>query len=120
MRLAEEELTSEMSSALLRRAGALENAETEVVPEDSTRSGPPQEVIDDSVRLYLGDIGGVKLLTAQQEVSLARDIEASGYVVELETKLEAAPSQADAARHTEGPEQTHVCRADGFHTIQQV
>jgi RNA polymerase primary sigma factor len=118
MKLAEEELTTEMSSALLRRAGGLGNAETEVAPEDSTRSGPPQEVIDDSVRLYLGDIGGVKLLTAQQEVSLARDIEASGYVVELETKLEAVPSQADAARRIVTHMLERLC--DGDRTIDSL
>ncbi len=43
-----------------------------------------QEAIDDPVRMYLGEIGKVSLLTAAEEKILARNIEDSRYIRRLE------------------------------------
>ena len=96
MRIAEDDLTSEVSSTLIRRMGVLEKDDGNVAPEHSVTLDHQLEAVDDSVRLYLGDIGGVKLLTAQQEVQLARDIEASSYIRELEAELQAISPQVAA------------------------
>ena len=96
MRIAEDDLTSEVSSTLIRRMAVLDKDDGNVAPEHPVALDHQLEAVDDSVRLYLGDIGGVKLLTAQQEVELARDIEASSYIRELEAQLQAISPQVAA------------------------
>ncbi len=54
-----------------------------------TRRQPDRdETIDDSVKIYLGEIGAVDLLTRQQEWTLARRIEAGVHVDRIEEELE--------------------------------
>ena len=46
------------------------------------------EVLDDPVRMYLREIGRVRLLTAKEEKVLARKIEGGRHLSQLETELE--------------------------------
>src|SRR5215208_2237578 len=60
--------------------GALEEAHVEVVTGEDEEEGPaasssPREVSTDALQLFLKDIGKVELLTAPQEVELAKRIE---------------------------------------------
>ena len=45
------------------------------------------EMVDDPVRMYLREIGGVSLLTAKDERRLAREIENGKYILQLEKEL---------------------------------
>jgi len=55
------------------------------------------ELKEDSVRIYLNDVGSTPLLTAQDEVVLARTIEAARWLDEIEQQLEASSG------HNPGP-----------------
>ena len=57
----------------------------EEAPVDRNRAAA--EVLDDSARMYLGEIGTVGLLTKKQERELAREIEAGKYILQLEEDL---------------------------------
>lgn len=46
------------------------------------------ETIDDSVKIYLGEIGAVDLLTREQEWTLARRLEAGAHLDRIEEELE--------------------------------
>ena len=74
---AEEDLTDEVEDDETEEAEAEEEAEeAEAVEED--------ESVDDSVRLYLREIGRVRLLTAADERRLGRQIEEGRYLEMLE------------------------------------
>ena len=56
----------------------------EIEPEPGLGAGLELEAIDDPVRMYLREIGRVPLLTAAQEKSLSRSMEAGRYLKKLE------------------------------------
>jgi RNA polymerase primary sigma factor len=70
---AEEELTDEVDDADEDETEETEEAEAEETVEDD-------ESVDDSVRLYLREIGRVRLLTAADERRLGRQIEEGRYL----------------------------------------
>ena len=61
----------------------IENEEAEWEPDTETL-----EVLDDPVRMYLREIGRVKLLTSKDEQKLARDLEGQKYLTSLEKDLQ--------------------------------
>ncbi len=72
-----EELTAELKSEELELEPPLEAlAEIEEIEEE-------QEIVDDPIRLYLHEIGKVRLLTAENERSLAKKIEAAKRIREI-------------------------------------
>ena len=74
---ADEDLTEEAEDEETEEAEAEEEEEAEAVVEDD-------ESVDDSVRLYLREIGRVRLLTAADERRLGRQIEEGRYLEMLE------------------------------------
>ena len=60
-----------------------------------------EEIADDPVRMYLKEMGQVALLTADQEKSLARDIDEGKYIRNIEEewhqRYESVPSPVDTA-----------------------
>ena len=76
----------------------IENEEAEWEPDTETL-----EVLDDPVRMYLREIGRVKLLTSKDEQELARNLEGQKYLASLEKDLleqegrEAFPWECTAA-----------------------
>ena len=92
-------------------------AEAPVEPE--AEAGPSlglegQEVVDDPVRLYLKEIGGVKLLTAEEEKCHSRRMEEGLYL----TKLEGQWFQKNGRQPTAAELMTAIleelCEAGGF------
>jgi len=74
-------------SNLAERVEEKEESE-EFLPEEAEESKPPAapgeyDVIDDSIRMYLQEVGGVALLTAQEERVLCRKMELGRYVERL-------------------------------------
>ena len=61
----------------------IENEEAEWEPDTETL-----EVLDDPVRMYLREIGRVKLLTSKDEQELARNLEGQKYLANLEKTLQ--------------------------------
>ena len=61
----------------------IENEEAEWEPDTETL-----EVLDDPVRMYLREIGRVKLLTSKDEQELARNLEGQKYLTSLEKDLQ--------------------------------
>jgi len=91
-------LGSELERWEAARASAADDAATEMWGGDP----PGPDMSEDTVRMYLREIGRVALLTAQDEVFLARAVELRKHLTavreELETKLEREPGPADMAR----------------------
>ena len=80
----------------------------ESLPDEAEESKPPAavgdyEVIDDSARMYLQELGRVPLLTAHEEKVLSRKIELGRYVERLEydhfRKYKKFPSPVDIVIH---------------------
>jgi RNA polymerase primary sigma factor len=94
-------------SAIAQEAEEREEGE-ELVAEESEESRPPvalgdYEVIDDSNRMYLQEVGRVALLTAHEEKALSRKIELGRYVERIEynhfRKYKKFPSPVDIVIH---------------------
>jgi len=80
----------------------------EFLPNEAEESKPPAalgeyEVIDDSIRMYLQEVGRVALLTAHEEKVLSRKIELGRYVERIEynhfRKYKNFPSPVDIVIH---------------------
>jgi len=91
-------LTSELDQWEAGRAGAADAADDGAWGHDS----PGADLSEDTVRMYLREIGRVALLTAKDEVVLARAVELRKHLTaireELETELQREPGPADLAR----------------------
>jgi len=71
-------LLEELRIDVLDEADVVDEGETRPRPEvaeDAPDKGTPTERIDDPVRMYLTQMGEIPLLTREQEISLARQIE---------------------------------------------
>jgi len=97
----------EEASALTEDAEAKEEGE-DVVPEEAEDIKPPapveeHEIIDDSARMYLQEIGRVPLLNVQEEKLLCRKIELGRSVERIEDnhfkKYKNLPSPSDIVVH---------------------
>ena len=84
----------------------------EFIPEEAKESKPPAapgeyEVIDDSTRMYLQELGRVPLLTAHEEKVLSRKIELGRYIEKLKDnhfrKYNIFPSPVDIVIHVISP-----------------
>ncbi len=64
-----------------------EESEPDAEKEVETEIVESHEMIDDSVRMYLREIGRVHLLTAKDERTLARQMEAGRHIKQLEKEL---------------------------------
>jgi RNA polymerase primary sigma factor len=94
-------------SALVEGVDEKEEIE-EFPPEEAEESKPPAapgeyDVIDDSIRMYLQEVGGVALLTAQEERVLCRKIELGRYVERVKanhfSKYQKFPLPVDIVIH---------------------
>jgi len=94
-------------SAIVEEVDEKEEIE-EFLPEEAEESKPPAapgeyEVIDDSIRMYLQEVGRVALLTAHEEKVLSRKIELGRYVERLKDnqfrKYKKFPSPVDIVIH---------------------
>ncbi|HEY4711638.1 MAG TPA: RNA polymerase sigma factor RpoD [Dehalococcoidia bacterium] len=94
-------------SAIVEEVEEKEEGE-EFLPEEAEESKPPAspgeyEVIDDSIRMYLQEVGRVALLTAHEEKVLSRKIELGRYVERIEynyfRKHQKFPSPVDIVSH---------------------
>ena len=93
-------------SAIVEGVEEKEESE-EFLPEEAEESKPPPpgdyEVIDDSIRMYLQEVGRVPLLTAHEEKVLSRKIELGRYVERLKdnhfSKYKTFPSPVDIVVH---------------------
>ena len=94
-------------SAIVEELDEKEEIE-EFLPEEAEESKPPAapgeyEVIDDSIRMYLQEVGRVALLTAHEEKVLSRKIELGRYIERLKDnqfrKYEKFPSPVDIVIH---------------------
>jgi len=94
-------------SAIVEKVDEKEEIE-EFLPEEAEESKPPAapeeyDVIDDSIRMYLQEVGRVALLTAHEEKVLSRKIELGRYVKRIEynhfRKYKKFPSPVDIVIH---------------------
>ena len=94
-------------SAIVEEVEEKEEGE-ELLAEEAEESKPPAapgdyEVIDDSVRMYLQEVGRVALLTANEEKVLCREMELGRYVEKIEynhfRKHQKFPSPVDIVIH---------------------
>jgi len=94
-------------SAIVEEVDEKEEIE-EFLPEEAEESKPPAapgeyDVIDDSIRMYLQEVGRVALLTAHEEKVLSRKIELGRYVERLKDnqfrKYQKFPSPVDIVIH---------------------
>jgi RNA polymerase primary sigma factor len=94
-------------SAIVEEVEEKEEGE-ELLTEEAEESKPPAapgdyEVIDDSVRMYLQEVGRVALLTANEEKVLCREMELGRYVEKIEynhfRKHQKFPSPVDIVTH---------------------
>jgi len=94
-------------SAIVEEVEEKEEGE-ELLAEEAEESKPPAalgdyEVIDDSVRMYLQEVGRVALLTANEEKVLCREMELGRYVEKIEynhfRKHQKFPSPVDIVTH---------------------
>jgi RNA polymerase primary sigma factor len=94
-------------SAIVQEVDEKEEIE-EFLPEEADESKPPAapgeyDVIDDSIRMYLQEVGRVALLTAHEERVLSRKIELGRYVERLKDnqfrKYKKFPSPVDIVIH---------------------
>ena len=98
------DLPEEETEVSVTEEGTIESI-AEILPEEIM---PPialeeHEIIDDSTRMYLQEIGRVPLLTASEEVTLARKIEQGRYLEKIEDahfrKYKRFPSGVDIVVH---------------------
>ncbi len=73
-----------------------------------------QEVIDDPVRMYLREIGRVTLLTAQEEKTLARQIESGKYIAKIKRDLLSERGQLPAAWEMVFTLLSNLCQSRAF------
>jgi len=94
-------------SAIVEEVDEKEEIE-EFLPEEAEENKPPAapgeyDVIDDSTRMYLQEVGRVALLTAHEEKALSRKIELGRYVERIEynhfRKYKKFPSPVDIVIH---------------------
>jgi len=94
-------------SAIVEEVDEKEEIE-EFLPEEAEENKPPAapgeyDVIDDSIRMYLQEVGRVALLTAHEEKALSRKIELGRYVERIEynhfRKYKKFPSPVDIVIH---------------------
>jgi RNA polymerase primary sigma factor len=94
-------------SAMVGRVDEKEESE-EFLPDEAEESKPAAapgeyDVIDDSIRMYLQEVGNVALLTAHEERALCRKMELGRYVERLENnhfkKYQEFPLPVDLVRH---------------------
>ena len=94
-------------SAIVEEVDEKEEIE-ESLPDEAEESKPPAapgeyDVIDDSIRMYLQEVGRVALLTAHEEKVLSRKIELGRYVERIEynhfRKYQKFPSPVDIVIH---------------------
>jgi len=94
-------------SAIVEEVDGKEEIE-EFLPEEAEETKPPAapgeyDVIDDSIRMYLQEVGRVALLTAHEEKVLSRKIELGRYVERIEynhfRKYKKFPSPVDIVIH---------------------
>ena len=74
-----------------------ENQETWEKPADPVAVATPTEMVDDPVRLYLREIGRVHLLKADQERTLAREMEIATHINSIEASLTSADGRKPGA-----------------------
>jgi len=105
--LLSDEAGVEDGSAIVEEVEEKEEGE-EFLPEEAEDSKPPAapgdyEVIDDSTRMYLQEVGRVPLLTAKEEKVLCREMELGRYVEKVEynhfRKHQKFPSPVDIVTH---------------------
>jgi len=105
--LLSDEAEVEDVSAIVEEVEEKEEIE-EFLPDEAEESKPPAalgeyEVIDDSTRMYLQELGKVPLLTAHEEKVLSRKIELGRYVERLKDnhfrKYQKFPSPIDIVIH---------------------
>jgi RNA polymerase primary sigma factor len=75
-------------SAIVERVDEKKEESDEFLPDEAEQSKPPAppgeyDVIDDSIRMYLQEVGNVALLTAHEERVLCRKMELGRYVERL-------------------------------------
>jgi RNA polymerase primary sigma factor len=105
--LLSDEAEGEDVSPIVQEVEEKEEGE-ELLAEETEESKPPAapgeyEVIDDSIRMYLQEVGRVALLTAHEEKVLCRKIELGRYVERIEynhfRKHQKFPSPVDIVIH---------------------
>jgi RNA polymerase primary sigma factor len=105
--LLSDEAEVEDVSAIVEEVEEREEIE-ESLPEEAEESKPPAapgeyDVIDDSIRMYLQEVGRVALLTAHEEKVLSQKIELGRYVERLKDnhfrKYQKFPSPVDIVIH---------------------
>ncbi len=105
------------SLSLLRHEGeraSFEDEENREGLERTDRTVDPVEVLDDPVRMYLGEIGRVSLLTAAEERLLARKLEAYKHVIRVEEGLTSPTGRSPKASQVVLWMLQRVCDADGL------
>jgi len=102
--IAETDVPAKVSAALIRseldvwEAGRRDRAPAKAAKiRVRTRDETDSELYGDTVRMYLREIGGTALLTAQDEMVLARTIETAQWLKQIEKELEAASGQKPGA-----------------------
>jgi RNA polymerase primary sigma factor len=105
--LLSDEAEGEDVSAIVQEVEEKEEGE-ELLVEETEEIKPPAapgdyEVIDDSIRMYLQEVGRVALLTAHEEKVLCREMELGRYVERIEfnhfRKHQKFPSPVDIVSH---------------------
>jgi RNA polymerase primary sigma factor len=108
-------------SAIVERVDEKEEIE-EFLPEEAEESKPPAapgeyDVIDDSIRMYLQEVGSVALLTAHEERVLCRKMELGRYVERLKDnhfrKYQKFPLPVDIVIHV-------ISQLSGAYVVVQI
>ena len=96
-------------------AQATTRGEVETEPEQELEAEiEGHEMIDDSVRMYLREIGRVTLLTAKDERRLARQMEAGEHIGKLEKELAADSDRPPRATTTVSALLERICKAESI------